>query len=44
MSAPPRQAAVTLGTRASALARAQTELVIGLLDGRLAGASSARRE
>ena len=31
MSAPPRQAAVVLGTRASALARAQTESVIGLL-------------
>ncbi len=31
MSAPPRQAAVILGTRASALARAQTDLVIGLL-------------
>ena len=31
MSAPPLPAAVTLGTRASALARAQTELVIGLL-------------
>ena len=31
MSAPPRQAAVILGTRASALARAQTENVIGLL-------------
>ena len=31
MSAPPRQAAVTLGTRASALARAQTDAVIGLL-------------
>jgi hydroxymethylbilane synthase len=28
---PPRQAAVVLGTRASALARAQTEVVIGLL-------------
>ena len=31
MSTPPRQAAVVLGTRASALARAQTESVIGLL-------------
>ena len=31
MSAPPRQAAVVLGTRASALARAQTESVITLL-------------
>ena len=31
MSAPPRQAAVVLGTRASALARAQTESVIALL-------------
>jgi hydroxymethylbilane synthase len=31
VSAPPRPAAVTLGTRASALARAQTELVTGLL-------------
>jgi hydroxymethylbilane synthase len=31
VSAPPLPAAVTLGTRASALARAQTELVIGLL-------------
>ena len=31
MSAPPRQAAVVLGTRASALARVQTDLVIGLL-------------
>jgi len=31
VSAPPRQAAVVLGTRASALARAQTESVIGLL-------------
>ena len=31
MSAPPRPAAVTLGTRASALARTQTELVVSLL-------------
>ena len=31
MSAPPRHAAVVLGTRASALARAQTESVIALL-------------
>ena len=31
MSAPPRQAAVILGTRASVLARAQTEAVIGML-------------
>jgi hydroxymethylbilane synthase len=31
VSAPPRQAAVVLGTRASALARAQTEAVIALL-------------
>jgi hydroxymethylbilane synthase len=31
VSAPPRQAAVVLGTRASALARAQTESVIALL-------------
>lgn len=31
MSAPPRQAAVVLGTRASALARAQTESVVALL-------------
>lgn len=31
MSAPPRQAAVVLGTRASALARTQTETVIQLL-------------
>ena len=31
MSAPPRQAAVALGTRASALARAQTESVVALL-------------
>ena len=31
MSAPPRQAAVVLGTRGSALARAQTESVIALL-------------
>jgi hydroxymethylbilane synthase len=31
VSAPPLPAAVTLGTRASALARAQTELVVGLL-------------
>jgi hydroxymethylbilane synthase len=31
VSAPPRQAAVILGTRASALARAQTQAVIGLL-------------
>ena len=31
MTAPPRQAAVVLGTRASALARAQTESVIALL-------------
>lgn len=31
MSAPPLPAAVTLGTRASALARAQTELVVDLL-------------
>ena len=31
MSGPPLPAAVTLGTRASALARVQTELVIGLL-------------
>lgn len=31
MSAPPRPAAVTLGTRASPLARVQTELVVGLL-------------
>ena len=31
MSAPPRQAAVILGTRASALARVQTDLVIRLL-------------
>ncbi|MGH3126348.1 MAG: hydroxymethylbilane synthase [Gaiellaceae bacterium] len=31
MSAPPRQAAVVLGTRASALARAQTESIIALL-------------
>ncbi len=31
MSSPPLPAAVTLGTRASALARAQTELVVGLL-------------
>ncbi|HUG64955.1 MAG TPA: hydroxymethylbilane synthase [Gaiellaceae bacterium] len=31
MSGPPRPAAVTLGTRASALARTQTELVVGLL-------------
>ena len=31
MSAPPRQAAVILGTRASRLARAQTEAVIGAL-------------
>ena len=31
MSAPPRQAAVILGTRASALARTQTDVVIGLL-------------
>lgn len=31
MSGPPRQAAVVLGTRASALARAQTEQVIALL-------------
>ena len=33
MSAPPRQAAVILGTRASALARAQTDVVIGMLTG-----------
>jgi len=33
VSAPPRQAAVVLGTRASALARAQTHVVIGLLTG-----------
>ena len=33
MTAPPRQAAVVLGTRASALARAQTESVIALLTG-----------
>ena len=33
MSAPPRQAAVLLGTRASALARAQTDVVIGMLTG-----------
>jgi hydroxymethylbilane synthase len=31
VSAPPRPAAVTLGTRASTLARAQTELVVSLL-------------
>jgi hydroxymethylbilane synthase len=31
VSAPPRQAAVILGTRASALARAQTDVVIGML-------------
>jgi hydroxymethylbilane synthase len=31
VSTPPRQAAVVLGTRASALARAQTDSVIGLL-------------
>ena len=31
MSAPPRQAAVVIGTRASALARAQTERIIELL-------------
>jgi hydroxymethylbilane synthase len=31
VSAPPRQAAVILGTRASALARVQTDAVIGLL-------------
>jgi hydroxymethylbilane synthase len=31
VSAPPRQAAVTLGTRASALARAQTDTVVELL-------------
>ena len=31
MSAPPRQAAVILGTRASVLARVQTDAVIGLL-------------
>ena len=31
MSAPPRAAAVILGTRASPLARTQTELVVGLL-------------
>jgi len=33
VTAPPRQAAVVLGTRASALARAQTESVIALLTG-----------
>lgn len=33
MSAPPRHAAVILGTRASALARVQTDVVIGLLKG-----------
>ena len=33
MSAPPRPAAVILGTRASSLARVQTDLVIGLLTG-----------
>ena len=33
MSAPPRQAAVILGTRASALARVQTDAVIALLTG-----------
>jgi hydroxymethylbilane synthase len=33
VSAPPRQAAVILGTRASALARAQTDVVIGMLTG-----------
>ena len=33
MTAPPRHAAVVLGTRASALARAQTESVIALLTG-----------
>jgi hydroxymethylbilane synthase len=33
VSAPPRQAAVVLGTRASALARAQTDVVIGMLTG-----------
>ncbi len=33
MSAPPRQAAVVLGTRGSALARAQTDVVIGMLTG-----------
>jgi len=33
VSAPPRQAAVLLGTRASALARAQTDVVIGMLTG-----------
>jgi hydroxymethylbilane synthase len=32
VSAPPLPAAITLGTRASALARAQTELVTGLLE------------
>ena len=32
MSAPPRQAAVILGTRASALARTQTDLVVALLE------------
>jgi hydroxymethylbilane synthase len=33
VSAPPRQAAVVLGTRGSALARAQTDVVIGMLTG-----------
>lgn len=33
MSAPPRQAAVVLGTRGSALARAQTEVVMEMLTG-----------
>ncbi len=43
MSAPPLPAAVTLGTRASALARAQTELVLARLVAARAGLACATR-